>query len=214
MSNLPVLPTAKLPGNYEDAKQYLAVCARIDECQDWADKAEALASYAKQADDTTLRKMADRIQARAIRRAGELLKEYDGRGRPAENNNGGDVISQMQAAQNAGMSQRQKETAVRVANVPEADFEGAIESDDPPTVTALAEQGTNHRAIDLKGRDPGDFRAATIYLGLMRRLREYTDNNHPEDVFAGLSDRETESFVVDIDIVISWLLRLRNMGET
>ena len=40
----------------------------------WADKAAALASYAKQSEDTTLEKAALRIRARAIRRAGELLK--------------------------------------------------------------------------------------------------------------------------------------------
>lgn len=42
----------------------------------------ALASYAKQADDDTLRKQADRIQARAVRRCGELLKQFDGKGGP------------------------------------------------------------------------------------------------------------------------------------
>ena len=39
-----------------------------DECWEWANKAEALASYAKMADDDSLRIMADRIQARAVRR--------------------------------------------------------------------------------------------------------------------------------------------------
>jgi hypothetical protein len=39
--------------------------------------AEALASYAKQANDSTLRRLADRIQARAIRREGELLGEIE-----------------------------------------------------------------------------------------------------------------------------------------
>jgi hypothetical protein len=46
----------------------LASCERIDECWEWANKAEALASYAKIADDDSLRIMADRIQARAVRR--------------------------------------------------------------------------------------------------------------------------------------------------
>ena len=39
-----------------------------------------LASYAKMADDDSLRQLADRIQARAVRRMGELLKQFDGRG--------------------------------------------------------------------------------------------------------------------------------------
>src|ERR1700719_1283840 len=72
-SDLPPIAKAKLPATYEGAKTALAACTRIDECQDWADRAEALASYARQAQDDALRKLADRIQARAIRRCGELL---------------------------------------------------------------------------------------------------------------------------------------------
>lgn len=50
------------------------------------DKAAALASYAKQADDDELEKHALRVRARAIRRCGELLQQIDkGRGgRPIE----------------------------------------------------------------------------------------------------------------------------------
>ena len=50
------------------------VLDQIGECQEWANKAEALASYAKQADENTLRKLDERIQARAVRRPGELLR--------------------------------------------------------------------------------------------------------------------------------------------
>lgn len=84
---------------------------------------------AKQADDDTLRKLADRIQARAVRRCGELLKQFDGRGRPAEENKAGavPVYSQRQVGADAGMSERQVKTAVRVANVPAAAFERAAE---------------------------------------------------------------------------------------
>jgi hypothetical protein len=51
------------------------------------------------------------------------------------------------AAKKAGLSQRQHKTAVRVANVPDAEFEAAVESPTPPTVTELAE----HR---LREREP------------------------------------------------------------
>ena len=46
--------------------------------------------------------MADRIQARAILRCGELLRYYDGRGRPPENSAGADTISQREVAAAAG----------------------------------------------------------------------------------------------------------------
>jgi hypothetical protein len=81
MAGLPVIKgytTAKLPATYTSAREAL------DECATWAAKAEALASYARQAEDDALRRMAGRIQARAIRRMGELLQEIKRTaGRPA-----------------------------------------------------------------------------------------------------------------------------------
>jgi hypothetical protein len=74
-ANLPSVAHAKIPATYQAAKTAIAECVRVDECQDWADKAEALASYARQADDDSLRRMANRIQARGIRRCGELIRE-------------------------------------------------------------------------------------------------------------------------------------------
>jgi len=74
-ANLPAnWQDARLPDTYEQAKAVLAKCDCIDECRDWADKMEALSSYARQSKDTALRNMADRIQARAVRRCGELLR--------------------------------------------------------------------------------------------------------------------------------------------
>ena len=119
---LPALPSisdARLPAVYERATQALSECSRIDECKDWANKAEALASYARQSKDDTLRKMAERIQARAIRRCGELLKLIGNEegGRPIKNHDGTDIVfSRTQAAKDAGLSERQKVTALRVAN--------------------------------------------------------------------------------------------------
>jgi hypothetical protein len=40
------------------------------------------------------------------------------------------------------MSPRQANNAVRVNRVPRDEFEQAVESDDPPTVTELAEHGS------------------------------------------------------------------------
>lgn len=44
--------------------------------------------------------------------------------------------SQRQAAEQAGLSRKQQFTAVRVANVPDDQFEELVESEEPPTVTA------------------------------------------------------------------------------
>jgi hypothetical protein len=65
------------------------------------------------------------------------------------------------------MSDRQVKTAVRVANVPTETFNGAVESDTPPTVAKLAEMGT-------KGtKAPAGFKEATKLLGGVRRFHEF-----------------------------------------
>lgn len=75
MAALPVnipINSARLPQSYEAAKVALANCVKLDECKAWTDKAAAMASYARQADDDSIFRYAKRIQARAVRRAGEL----------------------------------------------------------------------------------------------------------------------------------------------
>jgi hypothetical protein len=165
---LPSITTARLPQTYEAARQALADCQGLDECKDWADKAAALASYAKQAEDETLMKMAARIKARAVRRAGELLQQIE----PAANRHGnssgtGDhTSSRSGAARDAGMSKHQQVQATRVANIPEPEFEAQVEGDKPPTLSQLAQQGIKPRpVVDLKGRDPKEFNRAMHFVG-------------------------------------------------
>lgn len=207
MNQLATIPMAdaRLPVVYEAAKTALANCASIDECQDWADKAEALASYARQADDDSLRKQADRIQARAIRRCGELLKQFDGRGSPNKTE-GTHGISQRQAAERAGLSEHQQLQSVRVANVPADQFEREVESEAPPTVTALAQAGTKKREpiIDLKGRDPTDFNKAMHFKGLLQEYsRDLSKWNLP-DILPRLIDADRDAIrklITEIDSI-------------
>ena len=54
--------------------------------------------------------------------------------------------SQRQVAAAAGLSKHQEKQAVRVANIPTEEFEALVESERPPTVTALAELGVRRVA--------------------------------------------------------------------
>lgn len=189
---------ARLPQTYEEAKNALANCERIDECKDWADKAEALASYARMADDDTLRKHADRIQARAVRRAGELLKQIDGRGK----NKG--ALTSSQAASDAGMSIHQQRQASRVANIPESDFNVAVESDNPPTVTKLADMGKNTRFSHDK---PENFQAATEVIGEIRRCVAVFRKHEPEFVVDGINPKEVAEMREAVGVMDAWLDR-------
>lgn len=202
VANIPIA-TARLPATYEHAKTALANCASVDECQQWADKAEALASYARMADDDSLRQMADRIQARAVRRAGELLKQVDGRGRPSGNKDGTVPISQRLLAQQAGLGERQRKTAVNVANIPADKFEAAVESQTPPTVTKLAEMGKQSRAP----APPQGFSQATHLLGTVRRFAEFCASQSPEFVAGGVMPSEVKTVREQVAAIDAWLDR-------
>jgi hypothetical protein len=100
-----------------------------------------------------LRRMAERIRARAIRRCGELLQQIeDARGgdrKSAKIKSKGeltfDLAGKPQAAREAGLSLDQQRTATRPARIPEDDFDAAVENDDAATVTELAAAMTSWR---------------------------------------------------------------------
>lgn len=219
-ATLPVVAKASLPASYERAKEALATCSSVDECKDWADKAAALASYAKQADDDSLQRYAERIRARAIRKCGELLKQIErGPGKPPKQN-GGDAptITRASAARDAGLSRDQKITALRVASVPEADFEAAVEADEPPTITELAERGKKPQPrplLDLKGRDPEEFKASTYAQGAVERMAACARQVSPTVVVRGAFPDERRELQAHAVAIVTWLEELlRDLEET
>jgi len=210
---LPTPETARLPAVYEAAVTALSTCERIDECKVWADKAAAIASYARQAHDETLLRMAIRIQARAIRRCGELLKEieidYDRHTNKTDQSLGTlSLITRGKAAKQAGLSRWQKETAIRVANIPAKTFDDAIEGDDLLTITELAELGTKKQEAPYyakEGITQEAFHRATTLGGHLQRLDEFCRGNPPAGSAAGFQQHEKErikSFVINI---LDWL---------
>lgn len=132
---------AYLPSTYVAARDALIRCEQVDECQDWANKAAAVEVYARQAKDDSLVIMAQRIQARAIRRCGELLK-----GIPHRHGTGsGDGPTRTSVGAAAGMSRLQRRQAAQVAQIPTSEFERLVESKNPPKVYRLAQIGVRKR---------------------------------------------------------------------
>ena len=165
-----VIQAARLPETYENARVALAECQQVDECKDWADKAAALASYARQSEDDQLERMAQRIRARAIRRAGELAKQLmQPVGRPSDNVEGDlNIMSRQQVKERSGFSDHQLTQATRIANVPEREFEEQVEAPKPPTLSQLASQGVRPRQpVDLGGRDPKAFNRALHFTAMV-----------------------------------------------
>lgn len=192
---------ARLPATYEAAKTALASCANIDECQDWANKAEALASYARMADDDTLRKLADRIQARAVRRLGELLKQYDAQGQRTDQLSEGahTKLSQKDAAEQAGISKHQQVQAVRVANVPQDQFDKAVDSTTPATVTKLAEMGKQTQAP--RQIDP----SAVAARESVEKFADFCLKNDPLFVVGGVGPSLVPKMRSKVATIDAWL---------
>ena len=158
-NQLPATSAPVLLERYEHARTALAECDRVDECKDWADKSLALAAYARQSRDTELEKTAIRIRARALRKAGEMLKLVEkGSGKNNQHTQakvkkaGAEPFhkTRKETYTAAGMSDRQAKEAVRVANVPDEVFEEKIEAFEPLSVSKLAELGKVHVSNNSK----------------------------------------------------------------
>lgn len=199
-----------LPKTYENAKTALAQCASLDECSEWADKAAALASYAKQAEDEELEKMAVRIRGRAVRRMGEILKQIEPQRGANQNIQADDhhkVLTRTDAARDAGISPYQAKTAIRVANV--ENFDELIESDSPPTTTKLAEMGTVRRVLDLKGRDPQAFNRCLHFVAAFEGFLDELGRFDHSQIIAELSPTEAaelRGYITRIDAALDHII--------
>src|SRR5690606_18734661 len=98
----------------------------------------------------------------------------------------------------------QRKTALRVANVPEPEFNAAVESDEPPTVTQLAEQGKK-KLVDLGDSSPTDFAMATRALAQLKRFAEFAESHDPAAVAAGVRPSEFASARKYVQVVDAWL---------
>jgi len=211
-SLLPAIGTANLPAKYEAAKTALAECDRVDECKTWADKSQALASYARQSKNKDLENMAMRIRARAIRRCGELLAQVakaQGGDRKSDKikSVGAHTFDSPRntAAREAGLSKGQAVDALRVANVKPESFESQVESEKPPTVANLAAQGKSPaKGVPLYeqlGMTKQVFQAGMYFRGDMEDYLTAMERHSPADVVAGSTKEERETIRRNIKLI-------------
>tara|TARA_R100001460_G_scaffold4898_1_gene13802 strand:+ start:296 stop:955 length:660 start_codon:yes stop_codon:yes gene_type:complete len=210
---LPSRQGASLPAKYEAAKIALKECNKIDECKDWGDKAQALASYAKQADDKEMEKTAQRIRARAVRRCGELLKEIEkaeGKHWKSKREDAHPPISRKKAASDAGLSPYQAKQSVRVANVSKKSFEDQIEGDSPPTISNLAEQGTKKAVprYEQLGMTKKAWQAGMHFRGHLSDMARHAENFDPQEVVDGSTPKERAQMRQNIKIIDHYLDQL------
>lgn len=205
---LPSIPNASLPEVYRSATEALSRCADIDEVKEWADRALALASYARQAQDKTLVTLAMRIRARAIRRAGELMKVFQADTTANLKHYRGEVdhppMSQRQAASAVGFSEHQEKQARRVAEIPVAEFERMVDSESPPTISTLADIGRK----ELSRPKPPGFAAATQAIGQLHEFAAFCRKSNPQTIAGGIEAHEAARVRADVSVIDGWLDQL------
>jgi hypothetical protein len=120
--------TAKLPANYTAAEKALLECKTVDGCREWKNQASAVASYARQSNNTAMLDYAIAIRNRARRRIGEILSGTESQ-RGKINQHSASVASAPEAkgraamAKEAGLSEFERKTALRIAAMPEDEFQ-------------------------------------------------------------------------------------------
>lgn len=112
-------------GHIFGGRRGFQVAHSVDEVKDIRDKAQAMAAYARQANDTALVEWATEIKVRAERRAGEMTSEIDGhQGRRTSPHNGekskAEILSQL------GISTQTASRWEKLAAIPEDRFEQAV----------------------------------------------------------------------------------------
>jgi len=158
MRQLPVVirrqvPTAFLPNNYVAACTAIKACARYDEAAEMSNRAAAIATYAREAQDTTLKVNAEKIKLRAERRVGELLEEL------WAEHKGGEVV---------GLSSYRQEQAARLAKIAEPRFESAMNKvasdgkDITPRRVINAEENRNNRAAATRRSSTQTYESACV----------------------------------------------------
>lgn len=146
-----------------------------------------------------MEKTAMRIRARAIRRCGELLKEIEKK-QGANQNISADSVTKVEtrkeAAEEAGLSKRQAVTAIRVANVPDEIFTEQIESQTPPTITSLAQQGTTPNKkppmFEQMGMTKQAFQAGMYFRGDIEDFCKATKKYEIQDIIDGSTPEQRD----------------------
>jgi N6-adenosine-specific RNA methylase IME4 len=117
---------------YEAARRALSEAVAFDEIKGWADKAEALRAYARQAGDVQLEQDASEIRLRAVRRFGQLELELKSAGlmhqggRPSKTGQDAEPVSGGITLADLGATKAFSANAQKVGGIAERAFEEMV----------------------------------------------------------------------------------------
>lgn len=185
---------------YEAARQALAEAHRIDEVKDIRDKAEAMAAYARQANDTAMVEWATEIKVRAERRCGELLKDTErntgarGIGTSAvESCDRTPTLAQM------GITKDQSSRYQKLADMPAEHFETAVE-------TAKAQTGQVTSAFMLRTAQRNHPKTTKQAKQDRARIAELANSDYVENIIRrciGVLDGASDELLEELADAVS-----------
>jgi hypothetical protein len=118
---------ARLPKTYTAAARALEKCSTYDECVEWKNIGQAMASYARQMNDTTLEKRGIEIKERAKKRFGQLSNDRTPQSGGDRRSRGvAPPLGRQAAARAVGVNDTERKEAQRLAKMPEEKFEAHI----------------------------------------------------------------------------------------
>jgi hypothetical protein len=212
---------ARLPINYKAAKQALMECDRVDECKVWADKAEALATYARVSNDMEMEVIAKRVRLRAIAKAGELLlripNTHRGLHTAGAQLKGGSLPnpeSRRGVGVAAGMRPQDVTQALAIARVPIEVREILIESPTPPAPSVLQGHPSRirPRPVRLNRFTPGpEYREVFIHGGGITSFASFLKRHAPDKYFPFLSPDETERASRYLSSIHAWITEAQRL---
>lgn len=152
----------KMPVEYEAAVKALAACIDIDEAKHWADKADALAAWAKIYRSKDAERKARQLKLHAFRRMGQLAADL--RPPTLRKNAGlkgrGMAPGSISLLKENGLSANLAAAASRLGTLPQPRFDAMVASPCPPSPTVVtkivARGGTDaYAAVMMNAKGPG-----------------------------------------------------------
>ncbi len=139
---------AIIPLVFKDALRALASCRTIDESKYWADKADALAAWAKIYKNNEAAAEAKRLKAHAYRRMSHLADEIiEALGGPRKVRGLPGAAAKLKEA---GMSQNQVMRIRRIGHIPQAKFDALMAQKNPPGIQSMATEGIGRGRLGNK----------------------------------------------------------------
>jgi len=184
-----------VPVEYETAVNALAECINLDEAKHWADKADALAAWAKIYRNDEAGIKSRQLKLHAYRRMGEIAKEL----RPVKNTGRGSSPGPRSLLREQGLSEDQVIAAAHLSKLPKDEFTKLIDAPKPPSPTlarrassSFSNSTENWKAFVMSGQSASAFR------GFCR--------NHPARALAqGLSPDEKKKALEYIREISDWI---------